>query len=651
MQYCDTKGFNRDSFALHHPDLRPMFKRLAIALTFISLLNPLLAQNSPFGSGSKTINGSRSSEDSIFRKTPFGSTERSESSQTKEIDFDVSKVGQLGRIETREKFQKIWMQFLVEYGLDSDGDFIQGSGTSPPTSDAYAQNAFIYFVSSQRPTIVLKSVQVCPACTRGKKPGYVDGMVGEVACDKCRGSWEIKLTERFNLFYSATLPPKTPWPAAKGKSKREANGTSPGTSPKAESTKTNNLEEELKSVVQKHLDEILQTKITGSVPKGFGATKVSFSAPKGVWQINLEFQNNDQIKVEGARVMISLIDTNAMPGTDDFIVGKATLSLSMASSNACSADFSSFSFTTLKSPSGNPSKTDMMADYAFVLKEIKRANAIFVQIFSVTPAEAQRALDIEPRSAWQITRPAPPTPVATAPQPAASPAAPRTEPPVVAQQPERPRSFGSGMVFTNEGHIFTNHHVIAKAENIFVVVYENGQITKKFPATVINKDPRSDLAILQCKEWKPATDAPKGPPPVVPSNQCKLGAQVFVLGYPLPGTVSSNVKYTKGDVSDMAGLDDDSSKIQHTAQIQPGNSGGPMALTDGRVVGIIVSSLSESFALRTSGSLPQGVNFSIKSDYLLTLASIAGIDIPKTKPSSEPIEHVKAYTVQIMCEK
>jgi hypothetical protein len=76
-----------------------------------------------------------------------------------------------------------------------------------------------------------------------------------------------------------------------------------------------------------------------------------------------------------------------------------------------------------------------------------------------------------------------------------------------------------------------------------------------------------------------------------------------------------------------------------------------MALTDGRVVGIIVSSLSESFALRTSGALPQGVNFSIKSDYLLTLASIAGIDIPKTKPSSEPIEHVKAYTVQIMCEK
>ena len=76
-----------------------------------------------------------------------------------------------------------------------------------------------------------------------------------------------------------------------------------------------------------------------------------------------------------------------------------------------------------------------------------------------------------------------------------------------------------------------------------------------------------------------------------------------------------------------------------------------MALMDGRVIGIVVSSLSESYALKTSGSLPQGVNFSIKSDYVLTQASIAGIDIPKGEASTDPVAHVKAYTVQIMCEK
>lgn len=627
-----------------------MAKLPTTLLLLAILLEPLLAQSSPFGGGSRSINGTRTTDMGGNKYSPFGNTDKNDGVQTKDVDFDVSKVGQLGRIETREKFQKIWLQFLGEYGLDSDGNFIRG-GSRPIPTDAYAQNAFIHFVVSENPTVIIQSDQSCPACNHGKKPGYVDGMVGEVTCDKCHGNWEIKLTEKFHLFYSAALPPKTPWPASKGKSKREASSDSTSTAAgKPDSSKSSRLEDELKAVTKKHLEEILASKLSGSTPKGFGAAKVTFSAPNGIWQLNLGFQNNDRIKVENARVMISLIDTTSKP-TEGFIVAKANMSLPMESSSTCVVNFSAFSFPALKVPSGTPSKTDLMADYAFILKEIKRANAIYVQIFSVSPPEAQRALDIEPKSVWMIEHDTPIEPAASTPQPVTTPSAPRTEPPIATQQPDRPKSYGSGMVFTKEGHIFTNYHVIAKAQSFFVVVYENGQITKKLPAVVINKDPRSDLVILQCREWKPAADAPQTPPPVVSSNQCKLGAQVFVLGYPLPGTVSSNVKYTKGDVSDMAGLDDDSSKIQHTAQIQPGNSGGPMALTDGRVVGIIVSSLSESYALRTSGSLPQGVNFSIKSDYLLTLASIAGIEMPKTKPSSEPIEHVKAYTVQIMCEK
>ena len=135
------------------------------------------------------------------------------------------------------------------------------------------------------------------------------------------------------------------------------------------------------------------------------------------------------------------------------------------------------------------------------------------------------------------------------------------------------------------------------------------------------------------------------------SSNCKSGDRIFVTGYPLQGTLSSNVKYTDGVISDMSGIRDDSSKIQHTAQIQPGNSGGPLVLSDGRVIGVVVSSLSESFALKTSGALPQGVNFAIKSEYILTVASIAGIPIVNSgRKSADPVAHVKAYTVQIMCE-
>lgn len=208
-----------------------MFKRLAIALTFISLLNPLLAQNSPFGGGSRMINGERATDNSLFPSRPFGGSERGENVQTKEIDFDVSKVVQPGSVETREKLLKIWTQFLSEYSLDSDGNFTQAYGTRPLTTDTYAQNAFIHFVAAERPTIILKSVQVCPACTRGKKPGYVDGMVSVVICDKCKGNWEIKLTEKVRLLYSAQLPPKTIWPAAKSKSSKEPPATNAKTRP------------------------------------------------------------------------------------------------------------------------------------------------------------------------------------------------------------------------------------------------------------------------------------------------------------------------------------------------------------------------------------------------------------------------------------
>jgi len=214
-------------------------------------------------------------------------------------------------------------------------------------------------------------------------------------------------------------------------------------------------------------------------------------------------------------------------------------------------------------------------------------------------------------------------------------------------------TFGSGMVFTNEGHIFTNHHVIDGAEFIYVVRYENGILIDKLPARIIKMDSKSDLAILQCVEWRAPKGAPSIPPLIVSTRKSKLGDSVFVLGFPFQGTVSSNVKYTKGDISDLSGIGDDSSKIQHTAAIQPGNSGGPMCLQSGQVIGIVVSSLNPGYTLARNNSLPQGVNFSIKSDYLITLAGIADVALPTEAPteSTTPVEHVSSYTVQIMGER
>jgi S1-C subfamily serine protease len=115
---------------------------------------------------------------------------------------------------------------------------------------------------------------------------------------------------------------------------------------------------------------------------------------------------------------------------------------------------------------------------------------------------------------------------------------------------------------------------------------------------------------------------------------------------------SSNVKYTQGNISDLAGLRNNPAEIQHTAAIQPGNSGGPMALMDGRIAGIIVSTLSPSFALRNTGSLPQGVNFSVKTDNLMEMGARVGVQFNVSKSMShDPVEHVKAYTVQVEVDK
>jgi hypothetical protein len=201
-------------------------------------------------------------------------------------------------------------------------------------------------------------------------------------------------------------------------------------------------------------------------------------------------------------------------------------------------------------------------------------------------------------------------------------------------------SFGSGMVFTKDGHIFTNYHVIEGSEKCFVVKYGNGQIVSKLPARIVRQDNRVDLAILKVDSWRPEDGAPPTPPPLGQTGDYKAGMEVFVWGFPLPGSTSSNVKYSKGDISDLSGKNDDASQIQHTASINPGNSGGPLALKDGRVIGINVAFLKNA----------QGINFAVKIDYLANLAKISGIEIPRGTVVGDPKEHVKAYTVQILCE-
>lgn len=204
--------------------------------------------------------------------------------------------------------------------------------------------------------------------------------------------------------------------------------------------------------------------------------------------------------------------------------------------------------------------------------------------------------------------------------------------------------YGTGLVFSNSGYCFTNFHVIDGATEVKIYVPATRKTHK---ATIHGKDKANDLAVLHIEDWKPFENAHPTPPPLATSIGVNIGERVFTIGFPIPikeGLDSQEHKYTSGDISATSGISDDRSQFQISSPIQPGNSGGPLALSDGRIVGVIVSSLS--------GTRVQNVNFAIKIDYLKLLAIGSGIEIPQNlSPGPDPIDHVKAYTVQIISEK
>jgi len=144
---------------------------------------------------------------------------------------------------------------------------------------------------------------------------------------------------------------------------------------------------------------------------------------------------------------------------------------------------------------------------------------------------------------------------------------------------------GSGFIFSEEGYILTNHHVVENAEKVSCTLSNK----KKLSASVIGSDPSTDVAVLQLdlKEWNgsPVPHANLGN-----SDSLEVGQIVLALGSPLGlsrsvsmGVISSIDRYfeDRGSMISPYNL-----WIQTDAAINPGNSGGPLIDLEGDVVGI-----------------------------------------------------------------
>jgi S1-C subfamily serine protease len=99
------------------------------------------------------------------------------------------------------------------------------------------------------------------------------------------------------------------------------------------------------------------------------------------------------------------------------------------------------------------------------------------------------------------------------------------------------------------------------------------------------------------------------------SSEVRLGQSVSTIGFPNIGIQGHSPKVTQGMISGENGVQNDIRMWQISVPIQPGNSGGPLLDEQGRLVGVVVASLSLR-AIQITGSVPQNVNYAIKGAYL-----------------------------------
>lgn len=191
--------------------------------------------------------------------------------------------------------------------------------------------------------------------------------------------------------------------------------------------------------------------------------------------------------------------------------------------------------------------------------------------------------------------------------PTATPAAARTTPPI---NPDEEISTGTG--FYLGGHLLvTAAHVIAGCDTVALV--DGTELT------VLASDSDLDVAALRSPAAAPAWLR------LSPATNHRLGQRVHALGYPYFGVSGTELNVTGGNVSALAGMDDDPRFISITAPVQPGNSGGPLLDRAGAVAGVVVARLSETYISETTGSFPQNVNFALSSAELSAFLDTNGL--------------------------
>jgi S1-C subfamily serine protease len=203
----------------------------------------------------------------------------------------------------------------------------------------------------------------------------------------------------------------------------------------------------------------------------------------------------------------------------------------------------------------------------------------------------------------------------------------------VPSRPDASKEVSSGSAFavSRQGHLLTNNHVISGCARV--------EVAGVGPATVLSTDVGNDLALIQIHSQGAGFE-----PVRITNKVTRLGEEVVALGYPLRGVLGDGLNVTTGTVSALSGLGNDSTQLQFTAPIQPGNSGGALVDRTGALVGVVASKLNDMVALKDGGFVPQGVNFAIRKEIAIAFLAAQGM-------SPEPSEDATYNTVADIAQR
>ena len=176
---------------------------------------------------------------------------------------------------------------------------------------------------------------------------------------------------------------------------------------------------------------------------------------------------------------------------------------------------------------------------------------------------------------------------------------------------------GSCFFVSPNGIVVTNYHVI-NGKSQFKIIDNSGA---QFNAVIEKSDPSNDLVVMKVNTQNHKYLN------IASFSSLKTGQEIFSVGYPVSAVLGTEVKFTNGVVSSTTGPQNMANMFQMTVPIQPGNSGGPVLNNEGQVVGIATSSASVDTFLEQTGTLPQNVNWAIKSEYLSLLTGISGREV------------------------